>query len=250
MAVYGNGVAQLAGLASAQTQISPVVEIAQWYTEEGTAALHTSTWSSFGNNPAGIRPGNAAADALSTGTSSGGFDIFPTPQAGAQAYADVLSQQNFATVRKAAQTGQFTMGGHTYTGDAAQMVALGASPWDAAHYTGNTGRVGGQLFGSYSAITGKGLNTQAPSAAARYNPLTTKTVSGFLKSIDSSMQLQSSQGLSVWSFPGYFFGNIRPMGVRLIFFILGLLMILFAALAFVGQNQSSVAKVVAGMGGE
>lgn len=241
--VYGNNVLQLAGAASAKTGLSPVVEIAQWYAEEGSAALHTSTWGLFYNNPAGIRPGNPAADALSNGRTPAGFDSFPTPVAGAQAYADVMMQSNFASVRNAAATGRFSEGGKTYTGNAAELVALGASPWDAAHYEGTTGRVGGQLFNAYQSVTGSPLGVQAPSAASLYAPVSTKTVKGFFMALDQSMAMPSTQGLSVWNLPSFIFNGLQPLGIRFAFFLLGLIVILFGVLAFIGNNAGNVAKV-------
>jgi hypothetical protein len=119
------------------------VILAQWDIEEGVGSAN---WP--GNNPAGITPGNGAVDALGTGaTTSGGFVVFPTPAAGAQAYATLYNTDpNYAGVRAAIKTGSPTN----------ELNAIIQSPWDAGHYND-----GVSLYAAYSSV--KGVQITAPS---------------------------------------------------------------------------------------
>ncbi len=117
------------------------VILAQWQVEEGVGSAN---WP--GNNPAGITPGNSAVDALGTGaTTSGGFVVFPTPAAGAQAYATMYNtDSNYANVRSAIQS----------QSPANELNAIIQSPWDAGHYSD-----GVSLYTAYNEITGLNLTT-------------------------------------------------------------------------------------------
>lgn len=133
-------VAQLAEQESQATGLLQDVILAHWNQEEG---VESPNWPN--NNPAGITPGNPQVDALSTGTNNG-FDVFPTPAAGAQAYGILINtDSNYAGIRAVANTGS------AY----AQLNAIAQSPWDAGHYGGN----GYKLFASYTAVTGVSVGT-------------------------------------------------------------------------------------------
>ncbi len=129
-------VQQLAQQASGLCGLDPNVILAQWQCEQGVGS--TSTW--FYNNPAGLTPGTPQADALSNGQ-QGGFLTFPTPAAGAQAYAYFyLYGGAYAGVRTAIATGNVVT----------EMQAIAASGWDATgHYAD-----GASLFAVYTALTG------------------------------------------------------------------------------------------------
>lgn len=129
-------VAQLAQQASNLCGLDINVILAQWQAEEG---IGSANWPSY--NPAGIRPGNSAVDRLSTGVNAAGFDIFPNPAAGAQAYATLYTTDvNYAGVRAAIKTGS----------PLAELNAIIQSPWNAQHYGGD----GSTLYSAYSDITG------------------------------------------------------------------------------------------------
>ncbi len=118
------------------------VVLAQWESEE---FINSPNWP--GNNPAGITAGNSEVDALSNGTTSGGFLAFPTPAIGAKAYSLLYqTDSNYAAVRQAIQTGN----------PINELNAIIQSPWDASHY-GN----GERLYANYNAITGQ--NNSVPS---------------------------------------------------------------------------------------
>lgn len=244
-AVYGSNAWSMAQEASGLTQLSPYVILSQWYAENGTNALHQMTWSNFGYNPGNIRPGNSEADALAlhnrlgnVQTSPGGFDVFPTAQAGMQAYANVMNQANMNNVRQAATNHQFSYEGTTYTGDNAQLVALAASPWDSGHYAGNSGQMGTNLVSAYSTITGKPDQVALPAAPVKYPPLLNKKLPSSLANLDQRFSLTGS----VW---GMLTGNLSSgFGILLrgIFLILGILFIAFAVLNYVNQKVP-IAKV-------
>lgn len=128
------GVARVTGL-------DKNVILAHWYAEQGKGGrLSVEDWP--GNNPAGIRPGNPNVDALAVGVSPEGFDIFPTPVAGAQAYSLLLTKDpNYSGVRAAAGKDPIT-----------QLRAIISSPWDSGHYTNQT--TGDKLLAAYEAVTG------------------------------------------------------------------------------------------------
>lgn len=130
-------VAQLAQMAANLCGLDVHVILAQWQVEEG---ISSANWP--GNNPAGITPGNPAVDRLSTGArTSGGFLVFPTPAAGAQAYATLYNTDpNYAGVRAAIKTGN----------PIAELNAIIQSPWDAGHYDN-----GVSLYAAYNAIVGQ-----------------------------------------------------------------------------------------------
>lgn len=129
-------VAQLAQSVTSAIGLDRNVVLAQWNAEEG---IGSANWPS--NNPAGIRPGNRSVDAMSTGVNGAGFDIFPTPAAGAQAYATLYkTDSNYVNVRNAIKTGS----------PLAELNAIIQSPWDAGHYGGD----GHKLYDSYSSVTG------------------------------------------------------------------------------------------------
>lgn len=144
-------VQQLAQVASGICGLDPNVILAQWDCEEGIQSV--SQWPN--NNPAGITSGNSAVDALSVGTNSYGFLIFPTPLAGAQGYATLYkTDPNYAGVRAAIPGGP-----------AAQIQAIVDSPWDAGHY-----QEGGynHLSSAYDQITGSNVSVVADTAASGY----------------------------------------------------------------------------------
>lgn len=130
-------VAQLAQGASNLCGLDRNVILAQWDAEEG---IGSSNWP--GNNPAGITPGNSAVDRLGNGgLTSGGFVVFPTPAAGAEAYATLYNtDSNYAGVRAAIKTGS----------PLAELNAIIQSPWDSGHYGGD----GHKLYNAYSSVTG------------------------------------------------------------------------------------------------
>ncbi|WP_281759500.1 hypothetical protein, partial [Alicyclobacillus hesperidum] len=133
-------VEQLAQMASQICGLDPNVILAQWMCEEG---ISSANWPS--NNPAGITPGNSAVDQYSTGVNASGFLIFPTPAAGAEAYAMLYkTDPNYANVRAAIQTGS----------PAAEIQAIVNSPWDAGHYQ----EYGyNHLLNAYNEITGQNV---------------------------------------------------------------------------------------------
>ncbi|SFU71247.1 phage protein [Alicyclobacillus macrosporangiidus] len=143
-------VAELAQMVSQATGLDQNVVLAHWNAEEGVGSAN---WPN--NNPAGIRPGNSAVDKLAVGVNSYGFDIFPSPAAGAQAYATLINTDvNYAGVRTAAKTGN----------PIAQLQAIVQSPWDEGHYGGD----GHLLYQSYTAITGKNVTITADSYGSNY----------------------------------------------------------------------------------
>jgi hypothetical protein len=87
----------------------PSVVLAQWCDETG---FGTSWQWIHGNNPAGISPGGQLAD-------------YPTIEAGCGAWVSTALAHYYDGVRAAYPEGAD-----------AQAVALGASPWAAAHYDG------------------------------------------------------------------------------------------------------------------
>lgn len=135
--------AELANMVSGSTGLDQNVILAHWNAEEGVGSVN---WPS--NNPAGIRPGNSAVDQLSVGVNDAGFDIFPTPAAGAQAYATLINtDSNYPGIRAAAKTGN----------PIDQLNAIVQSPWDTGHYGGD----GSRLFNSYTAVTGQDVSYAA-----------------------------------------------------------------------------------------
>lgn len=245
-AAYGTHALQLAELASSIDGLSPIVELTQWYAEEGAPALHQSQWGSFWNNPAGIKPGNPQADALSNGTTPKGFLSFATPQAGATAYADVMMQSNMRGVRQAASSGQFKAGGHTYVGDAAQLVALGESPWDGGHYVGNTGKVAGTLFSDYPLVSGVALQSTPPSSASIYGPLSGTNLSSMFRAWDTALS-PVGQPPNIFGIPGYLVANAGPMMWRLVFLLMAFLLIAFAIFSMLGSKAKSIATIAEGI---
>lgn len=143
MATVDPYVAQLAKMASGICGLDPNVILAQWQIEEGVGSPNWPV-----NNPAGLRPvvymtltNGDAAEKFATGVNSSNFLVFPTPMAGAQAYAvRINTDSNYAGVRAAIKTGS----------PLAELSAIVQSPWDARHYGGD----GHTLFNSYAAITG------------------------------------------------------------------------------------------------
>lgn len=135
-------VKSLAQGVAANTGLDVNVILAQWYAEQGkNGTLSVQNWP--GNNPAGITHGNPYVDALSVGVSPYGFDIFPTPVAGAQAYSLLINRDAaYSKVRAAIAT----------KNPKAQLDALIASPWDKGHYTDKSW--GDKLYGAYQAVTG------------------------------------------------------------------------------------------------
>lgn len=144
-------VLQLAQMAANSTGLQVDVVLAQWQAEEGLGNAYA--WPGY--NPAGLTAGNPAVDALSNGTTSGGFLAFPTPAAGAQAYATLINTDpNYAGIRAAVQTGSAS----------AELNAIIQSPWDAGHY-----QDGVALYAAYSAVTGQ---SYAAPTGLTYNPST------------------------------------------------------------------------------
>jgi len=131
-------VMQLAQMASQICGLDVNVILAQWQCEEG---ISSANWPS--NNPAGITPGNPNVDKLATGVNAAGFLIFPTPAAGAQAYALLIkTDPNYAGIRAAIQTGN----------PIAEIQAIVASPWDSGHYMESGYN---HLLTAYNEITGQ-----------------------------------------------------------------------------------------------
>jgi len=115
--------------------LDPYVAMAQWNAEEGSSG----NWP--GHNPAGIRPGNTAVDALANGVNQAGFDTFTNDITGAQAYATLINtDKNYAGIRQSIKAGT----------PQAELAAIAASPWDTGHYGGS----GQNLFASYASVTG------------------------------------------------------------------------------------------------
>ncbi len=133
-------VLQLAQAASSACGLDTNVILAQWQAEEGVSSAN---WPS--NNPAGITSGNKAVDALSIGVNAAGFLIFPTPAAGAQAYATLYNTDiNYAAVRASVKTGN----------PQNELNAIIQSGWDAGHYQN-----GVLLYSTYNAITNQSLSS-------------------------------------------------------------------------------------------
>ena len=119
------------------------VILAQWQCEEGISNAYS--WPGY--NPAGISPGNSAVDALSNGTTSGGFLSFSSPAIGARAYALLYSTDpNYSAVRAAIATGSVS----------AEMNAIIQSPWNTSSHYNN----GSSLYQAYNSIAG--TNLQSP----------------------------------------------------------------------------------------
>ena len=254
-----NDVKNLASQASQLTGLSPIVILSQWYAEEGSNALNTSAWGNFYNNPAGIRPGNSAADQLAMvspsgnlALSPGGFLEFPSPQAGTQAYADVMNQSNFASVRNAASSGQFDYVANgqniDYSGTAAQIMAIAASPWDAGHYEGNSGVVGSSLVSAYDAVSQSTLPIQLPNPVTKstYKPLLGSNLRKTFSNWDSSFQFSNFSISSMWN-GSFFTQNGAALFLRTVFALLGILLIAFAVFQFLSTQKQNIAQIASGI---
>lgn len=137
-------VRQLAQQASSMCGLDVNVILAQWQCEEGVGSQNG--WVGGTNNPAGIRPGNPAVDALANGVNAANFDTFPTPAAGATAYAMLYNTDSgYAGVRQAIATGN----------PQEEMTAIAASGWDGKGHYNN----GQSLFAAYAGITGQPLGS-------------------------------------------------------------------------------------------
>lgn len=245
---FDQSVINLAVGESRVTGLSTATILDQWYTEEGTNALHYATWSKFGNNPAGMRPGDSSVDAMSNGLTSGGFDAFPSPEIGAQAYGLFMEQNNYRDVRTAARTGQFTANGQTYNGDMAQIMALAASPWDGGHYSEANGQLGSSLIQNYDSITGaqisaSGTGTPSSGSGGNTTPLVGKNVVQTLQNWDNLLTLKNLSIKSIWD--GSAMADAKALALRAVFLILGILLIAFAIRIFVGSNLTSMAGSIA-----
>lgn len=136
-------VADYAIISGNQTGLDPHVILAQMDAENNQNLLGTQYW--VNNNPMNIRPGNPNVDAYASGRSPNGFDIFPNPAAGMDAYSVLmLDDPNYAGVRQAIQSGSPTK----------ELQAIVSSPFDSTHYTAN-GVKGESLYDAYKAVTGK-----------------------------------------------------------------------------------------------
>lgn len=143
-------VADYAIISGNQTGLDPHVILAQMDAENNQNLLGTQYW--VNNNPMNIRPGNPNVDAYASGRSPNGFDIFPNPAAGMDAYSVLmLDDPNYAGVRQAIQSGSPTK----------ELQAIVSSPFDSTHYTAN-GVKGESLYDAYKAVTGK--TVAAPTA--------------------------------------------------------------------------------------
>lgn len=163
-------VQQLAQMVTNQIGMDTNVVLAQWQAEEGVGSAN---WPN--NNPAGITPGNSAVDKYSIGVNNG-FDVFPTPTAGAKAYATLYATDpNYASVRAAIATGSVT----------AQLNAIIQSPWDAGHY-----RNGQSLYGAYNAVTGQSMQSPNNLFSSALTGNTTNTGIGNLST--GTIQLPTS----------------------------------------------------------
>ena len=120
--------------------LAPNVILAQWTAEEPEGTTKGPTfWPS--NNPAGIRPGNPYVDKnFAIGTNASGFDIFPDPLVGAEAYGYLYANDpNYTGVRAAIKTGD----------PQKELQAVANSPWGTNPKT---------LYAAYDEVTGAKLN--------------------------------------------------------------------------------------------
>lgn len=129
----------LAAGAARVTGLEKDTILAHWAAETSVDSFRN--W--LGNNPAGIRPGNPNVDKLALGTTAAGFNIFPSPVVGMQAYTVLLTKDpNYPNVRQAAKSSD----------PREELTAIVDSPWDAGHYTGS--KKGDKLFAAYESVTG------------------------------------------------------------------------------------------------
>lgn len=108
--------------ASAATGWPVSLILAQWGIEQGWH-LPSYTGYNFGNS--GPMPGEPTVPGLHVQGSPTAFSYAPTPEDGLRIYVNVAHLAYYAAVAPAAVRG----------GVDAAARALGASPWDAAHYT-------------------------------------------------------------------------------------------------------------------
>lgn len=142
---------QLASQVASSTGLQKDVILAHWMSEEPINNINS--WPS--NNGAGIRPGNSQVDAIAAGVNNSGFDIFQTPQAFAQAYADLMNNDpNYAQVRQVIK--QYP--NNPRLSGQLEIQAIANSGWDANHYAGNTGKKGYNLYQNYATVTGSQIN--------------------------------------------------------------------------------------------
>lgn len=131
---------QLALVASKISGLNQNVVLAQWTAEEGQGTTKgPGFWPS--NNPAGIRPGDPYVDShFAIGTNAAGFDIFPDPLIGAEAYGYMYAKDpNYANVRTAIKTGN----------PQKELAAIANSPWGTNPQT---------LYQAYNEVTGANVS--------------------------------------------------------------------------------------------
>lgn len=151
-------VADYALISGQQTGLDPHVILAQMDAENNQNLLGTQYW--VHNNPMNIRPGNAAADAYSSGRSPSGFDIFPNPAAGMDAYSElILTDPAYAGVRQAAATGNAQN----------ELTAIVNSSYDGSGHYSAGGVKGASLYDAYQTVTGKTIATVTPADNASIN---------------------------------------------------------------------------------
>lgn len=150
MTTIAPDVLTLTNTIASQTGENIDVVDAQLYAENNANIDGTNEWQN--NNPFNIRPGNPYVDQLANGTNNG-FLTFASPQAGAQAYATLISNDpNYSGVRAA-------IASHS---PGAELAAIAASPYDTNHYTAH-GVVGDSLYSAYNAVKGD-ATTNIPTA--------------------------------------------------------------------------------------
>ena len=163
-------VAQLASMDAKSTHLQTSVIEAQWQAEQGSQGVLTNIndWQNFYNNPAGMKYGvGAPSDQYAIGETKRGFLVFPTPQAGAKAYAaEINNDVNYAGVRKSTTV-------HSVNPQAIavnELAAIASSPWDAQHYAGDGGIQGYELASTYSQVTGRPFGPIEASVATDMHP--------------------------------------------------------------------------------
>lgn len=134
--------------------LSSRVILAQWAVETGWGS---SALAVYHHNLAGIRWYGRAVQTEQLGGTTGkpgtGFAGYASLTGFAADYLYVIGLPYYAAVRSA-------------VGDVAQARALGASPWDAGHYTSG-GEVGGSLLSALRQITQAPAPVPAPAPGPR-----------------------------------------------------------------------------------
>ncbi len=251
-AAYGAGAGNLATLASNATGLSPLVILSQWYAENGSQALHATDWGYF-NYP--NNPGNVSAEVGSTANKlsvnpqqTNGILTFATQSLGEQAYVANLTSGAYANVLATA--------GQNYQ---TELNAIASSPWDGGSPTDPTGHYGktasnpsGFLSSDYSLVSGDynnsfsggtqvAVNTATTISQATYKPLVSTALSKTLSNWDSAMTIAP---LSIGStFSGAFLNDPRAIILRALFYIIGVILIIFAILSFVDKHSDDVASI-------